>query len=152
MVYFAQLPGGCIKIGTAVNVKRRLASLKSWYGRLPVLLAVIPGGREEELATHRRFSHLRVRRTEQFYPAPELIEFIGRPVLFHVDPELPIVSAIEGPAGVRELTLQVWGRDQQKLHFMAEAEGLPIEEFAEKHFDVLIGSLWSEYLKVKRSK
>lgn len=82
MIYFAQpVDGGPVKIGTTENLPQRLAGLESTYGKPMALLGTMPGGRDEERAIHDRFSHLRLGRTEQFRPEPELMQFIGKPLL-----------------------------------------------------------------------
>jgi hypothetical protein len=93
MIYFAQsTDGGPIKIGTTADVESRLRQLEAHYGRPLALLATMPGGRDEERAIHRRFALLRFGRTEQFRPAPDLLAFIGRPLL--VDPNHETVEVI----------------------------------------------------------
>lgn len=88
MVYFLQpVDGGPIKIGHSSDVDRRRVQLESRYGRELAVLAVISGGREEERAIHAKFSHLKLGRTEQFQPSPDLLEFIGRPLLVTANPE-----------------------------------------------------------------
>lgn len=73
---------GFIKIGSAVNVPRRMRQLELEYGKPLSLLVTIPGDRTEEVAMHRRFDHLRLdgtyrnHRPEWFYPARELMDFI----------------------------------------------------------------------------
>jgi hypothetical protein len=88
LIYFAQgVDGGPVKIGTAVDVDRRLAQLEAHYGQPLVLLATMPGGREEEQAIHERFSEIRLGRTEQFKPTFELMTFIGRPLFVGANPD-----------------------------------------------------------------
>jgi hypothetical protein len=107
LIYFLQaVTGGPVKIGTAVNVDRRLAQLESHYGQPLAVLATMEGGPDEEREIHARFAHLRFerqgrrgRRPEQFRPAAELMEFIGRPLL--VGPNPDAVEAIE-PRHVRD--------------------------------------------------
>src|SRR5438093_13607997 len=95
MIYFAQpADGGPIKVGHTAAVEARLRQLELHYGRPMALLATMEGGRDEEQAIHERFGHLRLGRTEQFQPGPELMEFIGRPLL--VDPNPDTVEALVG--------------------------------------------------------
>jgi hypothetical protein len=78
VIYFAQpVDGGPIKIGHAVDVKRRVVALQSWYGRRLAILAEIEGDRKLEAALHKKFDHLRLGTTEQFRPEPELLDYIG---------------------------------------------------------------------------
>lgn len=87
-VYFMQpIDGGPIKIGYSENVDRRRAELEAHFGRSLAILAVVEGGRKEEREMHDRFSHLRMEGTEQFKPARDLMEFIGRPLLVDLNPE-----------------------------------------------------------------
>lgn len=59
-VYFAAIPGlERVKIGTAIDIARRLGELRYNVPDL-VLLAHVPGGRAEEAEMHRRFAPLRV--------------------------------------------------------------------------------------------
>lgn len=95
MIYFLQpIAGGAVKIGYSVDVEARHRQLENHYGQRLALLATMAGGPEEETAVHDRFAHLRIagkgRRggfPEQFRPAPELMAFIGRPLLAHPDPD-----------------------------------------------------------------
>lgn len=85
MIYFVQATdGGPIKIGFTDNLDARLKALESHYGRPLALLHAMEGGRAEEAETHDRFSHLRIGRTEQFMPGPDLMEFIGRTHFFNL--------------------------------------------------------------------
>ena len=78
MIYFAQpSPGGFIKIGTTRCLTDRLAGLKSEYGILLTILAVVDGGHPEEASLHSRFSHLRSE-GEWFHPGDDLLEFISK--------------------------------------------------------------------------
>lgn len=86
--------GGAVKIGFSDNVEARRVQLEATYGRPLVVLAVMEGGRDEERAIHERFAHLRLegrrrrgRRPEQFQPAPELLAFLGRPLLASANPD-----------------------------------------------------------------
>lgn len=98
MIYFAQsTSGGSVKIGTTENLKARLYNLESHYGQHMAILATMPGGRKEEQEIHARFAHLRFGITEQFQPAADLMQFIGRPLLVNPNPETvemmpPLVS------------------------------------------------------------
>jgi hypothetical protein len=87
MVYFAQHPGGSVKIGCTGNLEARLDQLKAHYGAELALLATLPGNRSVEAEIHERFAHLRFGRTEQFRPGAELMEFIGKPLLVDANPD-----------------------------------------------------------------
>lgn len=96
MIYFAQLPTGAIKIGCSANVEQRIASLERFYHQPLALLHTMEGNRQTEREIHARFAHLRFtrhrgprgRKPEQFRPGPDLMEFIGLPVLVSANPEL----------------------------------------------------------------
>lgn len=60
MIYFAGCQG-LIKIGTSLNVQKRLAALQSGCPYPIKLLAAYPGGPKEERRLHRQFLHLRTR-------------------------------------------------------------------------------------------
>lgn len=87
MIYFAQTPTGSIKIGCTRNLYARLNNLASCYGRPVTLLATMLGDRKRETEIHERFSHLRFGRTEQFRPGPDLMAFIGKPLLVGANPD-----------------------------------------------------------------
>ncbi len=69
-----------IKIGTSIAPAARVKYLQWEYAKPMILLAVMPGGRPEEIEMHRRFAHLRLKGyihdPEWFYPVPELMEYI----------------------------------------------------------------------------
>jgi Meiotically Up-regulated Gene 113 (MUG113) protein len=100
MIYFAQLPTGAIKIGKADDVEHRLDQLRRHYGNDLALLATMPGEGQEERALHKRFAHLRIdnrREKEQFRPGPDLMQFIGKPLLVSANPEaVPIALPRSG--------------------------------------------------------
>ena len=85
-----------MKIGHSEDVDRRREQLESHYGRPLVLLKTLPGDREEERALHERFAEHRIGRTEQFRPAPDLMEFIGRPLLIGPNPDVVEVMPTSG--------------------------------------------------------
>jgi hypothetical protein len=89
MIYFARLASGAIKIGYSADVETRIIALRSTYAGGQSLLATIEGTRETEREIHQRFAHLRFGRTEQFRPAPELMEFIGQPTVASVEQITP---------------------------------------------------------------
>lgn len=80
MLYALQpVGGGPIKIGTSGNVKKRHEHLQSYYGCELVLLWTAEGGRYEEGVLHEQLASYRIRRTEQFIPCREVVEFLGLP-------------------------------------------------------------------------
>ncbi len=79
--------GGPIKIGYSKHVSKRHKELESEFGTELAILTVIDGDFGTESEIHQRFSHLRFKGTEQFRPAPDLMAFIGRPLLVAANPE-----------------------------------------------------------------
>lgn len=76
MIYFIQaVAGGPIKIGKAVDVRRRLIQLQKQYSLQLTVLGVIEGYTQEEKSFHEMFAMSRVR-GEWFEQSPELIDFI----------------------------------------------------------------------------
>jgi hypothetical protein len=74
-VYYLNMPGGVIKIGTTTNMTERLTGLR--VGREAVL-ATEPGNKTLERIRHKQFAHLRIGRREDFRPEPELLAWIER--------------------------------------------------------------------------
>lgn len=110
MIYFVQpVDGGPVKIGTATDVARRLSQLEAHYGAPLALLGTMEGGRAEEREIHARFSHLRFGRTEQFRPAPDLMEFIGLPLFVSAAGVSELIPEIERkPMAVQVRASQEW--------------------------------------------
>jgi len=83
LVYFVERDG-FVKIGMTTQLRKRLAALGRG-GQMPdgmtvgpvELLATMPGGKKNETYLHSRFHDHRIEGTEWFYPAPELMQFIG---------------------------------------------------------------------------
>lgn len=87
MVYFAQIAStGGIKIGFSDDVPTRIGQLEQKYGCPVALLGTEPGGRQKEREIHRVLAAFRLGKTEQFRPAREVLEFIGKPLLVAADP------------------------------------------------------------------
>jgi hypothetical protein len=96
LIYFLQsIDGGPVKIGSSKDITRRHEELEAYYGRPLVLLATMEGGRKEETVIHQRFRRLRFGRTEQFRPDPELMEFIGRPLLVNQG-NIELMGGVQG--------------------------------------------------------
>ncbi|HEY8593294.1 MAG TPA: GIY-YIG nuclease family protein [Sphingomicrobium sp.] len=74
-VYFVGAPGGEIKIGYSVDLRRRRNELQVGSSKKVQVLASVPGGREEEAAMHLRFRHLHLR-GDWFEPGPDLLAYI----------------------------------------------------------------------------
>lgn len=103
MIYFAQATeGGPIKIGFSARPSARIKALEGHYGKPLAILATMEGGRPEEAELHARFAALRIGRTEQFCPGPDLMAFIGRPLFVNQgDVELMAVAVNSRSIGIR---------------------------------------------------
>src|SRR5262249_50595481 len=94
VIYFVQdsdrlaIKIDCVKDNT---VEKRRGELQVGNPSALVILATLPGGREEEKALHLRFAQARVR-GEWFRPVPELIKLIAE-----ADPWQEVNYEIEGP-------------------------------------------------------
>jgi hypothetical protein len=75
-VYFIRA-GGMVKIGTSIDVAKRVAGLRTMSPAPLELLAVAKGGPDEEREVHRHFAHLR-QHGEWFRAAPELLDYISQ--------------------------------------------------------------------------
>jgi hypothetical protein len=85
-VYFMRpIHGGMIKIGYSDDVQERRKRLQRHYGCKLRILATMEGGYQEEQEICQRFKLLRVGLTEQFRPAPELMDFIRHPRVLDED-------------------------------------------------------------------
>lgn len=80
MIYFLRRPeGGPIKIGSTINLTKRLEGHRSVMGGDFVVLGVMPGNTKEEMLLHRQFWDLKIPkppRLEWFEPREDLLEFI----------------------------------------------------------------------------
>jgi hypothetical protein len=144
MIYcFQSIHGGSIKIGFSNNIERRRAELESHYGQPLALLAVMEGGRDEERSIHLRFDHLRIGRSEQFRPAPELMAFIGRPLL--VDPNPDAVEVMSGPPRyTKPIRLDLSPEIHQMLRVVAAENGKPMAVFARDLIEETVRKLYAE--------
>jgi hypothetical protein len=122
MVYFAQLvESGSIKIGCSDNLEGRLQSLESYYGQPLALLATMPGDRSTERQIHNRFAHLRLGKTEQFRPAAELMQFIGKPLLVAANPET-VEAVVPVHVRLRNAAIIIRSTEAWKAHVEKAAE------------------------------
>lgn len=87
MIYFAQTPTGSIKIGLSRRVTKRLSDLEQAWDTWLTPLATMPGDYRREQEIHRQFKHLRIGHTEQFRPGPDLMKFIGKHRVTHINPD-----------------------------------------------------------------
>jgi hypothetical protein len=77
VIYFMSINDGTIKVGITNNVGRRLKQHQYMYGdNRARILGVHYGERYNEKEILRRFSHLRIGKTEQLNPSPELLAYI----------------------------------------------------------------------------
>lgn len=94
VIYFVRI-GSNVKIGTTVNLRQRMRSL---YVPLENVLAVVPGGRDEETAYHERFEASRVHddpRRELFRIDPQLRDFLHLGPEFRPQEDRPLPVADE---------------------------------------------------------
>lgn len=152
MIYFAQLPSGAVKIGKADDVDARLVQLEQQYRQPLSLLHVMEGSFEVERQIHRRFRHLRIeggRGREQFRPAPDLMEFIGRPLL--VSPNPDAVEAVEA-VGLREnghglMTVRLEAPLVKKAQAIAREQGMPVSQYLSSLLQSPIRREWNCFLR-----
>ncbi len=128
MIYFMQpVGGGPVKIGFSDDVDKRREQLERHYGRPLALLATMPGDMGIEYEIHRRFSHLRFGRTEQFRPASDLMAFIGRPLLVDPNPETVESMVPAGPPSERnDSTVRMSRELVSRVKAVAEYRGVPV--------------------------
>lgn len=126
-----QVGGGPIKIGFSDDVDYRRKQLEKKYKRQLVVLAVIPGDKFREKQVHEQFSHLRFGKREQFKPAPDLLHFIGRPLLATADPES--IEEMASTEKIKPIAFQVRGSLEWKaaLEVAAEFDGKSIAALAD---------------------
>lgn len=144
MIYFAKLPTGSIKIGTSVNVDRRAEQLASHYGCEIEILHTMEGGRDVEVSLHRRFSHLRLGKTEQFQPGPDLAEFIGLPLFVAANPETVEAQA---PQGSPDVTIKVDAEVVQAIRLLAAHRNVSLNQMAT---DLLRGPVAAAHAEMLR--
>jgi hypothetical protein len=126
MIYFVQCTdGGPIKIGYSVDVEARVRKLEAYYGRPLSLLAAMPGDLGTEAEIHEQFAHLRLGRTEQFRPAAELLEFVGRMDRIAVNPDAVEVMS---PQFV-DIQLRVDLETHEKIKSLADQEGSSVPAY-----------------------
>jgi hypothetical protein len=78
VVYFVRREvDGLVKIGTSINVNRRMSWLANGAGPV-TLLGTVPGGFDRENHIHRVFHDSR-EHGEWFRPTPELLAYIADP-------------------------------------------------------------------------
>jgi hypothetical protein len=77
VIYFAQIgETGPIKIGTTIQLVRRLLQLKATKGGRLRILAIADGGRDMEIHFHKTFRHLHIK-GEWFRPGEDLLGHIA---------------------------------------------------------------------------
>lgn len=97
------------------------------------------GGREDERNIHARFAHLRFGRSEQFRPDPELMTFIGRPLLAVANPDTVEVMS----TAVLKIIVVLRGTEEWKawLDGLAAANGTSITTTVEQALEELADKL-----------
>ena len=125
MIYFMRIgDGGPIKIGCSESIEGRLKQHAWRYGRPVSLLATLPGDRSEEARWHERFTHLRLGKTEQFRPAPDLMGAIGCPWEASALPEA--VEAVQPDCGETKPTqIRFTEVDKERIEVIRKAYDLP---------------------------
>lgn len=86
-VYFCLLgTGDLVKIGYSANMPKRLRQLRKEYNEDACFIWHCPGGKKEESAFHKRFSHLKTDRLEVFHHTDDLKQFLieNRYEFFHM--------------------------------------------------------------------
>jgi hypothetical protein len=87
VIYFLQDSASClVKIGFALDVQSRVATLQTASPARLVLLACMDGDRHTEARLHQRFASARVR-GEWFRPVPTLLSFLLAGVLRYAQAE-----------------------------------------------------------------
>lgn len=76
-VYFIAAAGGPVKIGMAMDVQKRLASLQTAHHERLEVLATATGGAKQERAYHKKFAKHRLE-GEWFEPYPDILAEIVR--------------------------------------------------------------------------
>jgi hypothetical protein len=128
VIYFAQLETGAIKIGRTEDLESRLQTLERRYGPVSVL-KTIPGGVARERQIHERFAHLRLSQAEQFRPAADLMEFIGKPLL--VSANADAIEAVKfGRGSIRFIRLDLSPADHKRVERAAGERGLTMASYA----------------------
>lgn len=143
MIYFAQLPTGSIKIGYTSNLDQRMGNLGYHYGDEPAILHTMPGDRQTERELHERFGHLRFGRTEQFRPGPELMEFIGKPLLVGANPD--VAEAATADAGLSRAQLEVDLITKAKM--IAADQGKPLAGYLSDSLRSVIERDWAKVIR-----
>lgn len=134
-VYFMQaVNGGPVKIGCSNDVERRRRQLEKRYGQPLAILAVLPGNFEDEEAIHERFSHLRFGRSEQFRPAPELMDFIQRPLFVNQTPVNEPMEPTGHGDGARTAYIQIRSTTEWRdwVIGLAEADRSTVAELIDR--------------------
>lgn len=85
---------GDIKIGTSANFHLRFYDHQRHYGRLK-LIGMIQGTQSDEHEIHQHFAAYRIKRTECFKPAQELLDFINN--LPPMTLPLPMKQIVKNP-------------------------------------------------------
>jgi Meiotically up-regulated gene 113 len=136
MIYFMQpTDGGPVKIGYTDNLPTRHKQLEVHYRRPLAVLATMDGDLDTEREIHTRFGHLRLsgskpsrRQPEQFRPGPDLMAFIGRPLL--VSPNPDAVEAMQAQRTSKPVRLDLPDAEFERLDRIARSMGLTKASYA----------------------
>ena len=145
MIYFAQIQAtGGIKIGFSDDVPTRLEQLERYYGCPMALLATMPGDRATETEIHGRFAHIRLGRKEQFRPARDLMEFIGKPLLVSSNPD-----AVETRPGSDHglVTVKIESDIMCKARVIASNRGIPLASYLSGLLRKSIDKHWIDMIR-----
>jgi hypothetical protein len=145
VIYFVLLPNKAVKIGWTDNLRSRLSVMPSRYKGPVELLKTVPGDPDQESEIHQQFSHLRLGLHEQFRPAADLMNFIGRPDL--VVPDTEVVEPIERPRpslGRKDVTTKIDGAIHRKAKIIAGNRNVSLAEYLS---ELLRGPVDRDYMR-----
>jgi Meiotically up-regulated gene 113 len=147
MIYFIQsTDGGPIKIGYTDDISRRTDQLERHYGCALNILATMKGGPDEEAVIHAQFAHLRLkgpgrcgRPPEQFRPAPELMAFIGRPMLVGANPDaVEAIIPVGYDASLKPVRVELSDDVHRMLRKLAADDGVSMAAFARESVERMV--------------
>lgn len=141
--FIQDVNGGPIKIGYSKNVANRHRQLEKRFGRKLAVLATMPGEFAEEREIHERFSHLRFKDTEQFRPGPDLLAFIGRPLMVSPIPDL--VEEMHNQDGMR--LIRTSDEFAEAIRDASSLEKMSIAEFAQTYLTRTVRDHYKKTLK-----
>lgn len=141
MIYFMQsTEGGPVKIGYTSNLERRHKQLETHYQKSLSVLATLEGDESREREIHDQFAHLRLgedgrpgKKVEQFRPALELMEFIGRPLFVTPNPQtVEAMPAIGGRVRVAVTNVRSVPEWKEWLSRFADAQRKDVSDLVDE--------------------